>query len=399
MTEPLPLEGLRILDLATMLAGPMAATLLADFGAEVVKVELPVRGDPARDLPPHKDGVPLWWKVLNRNKSCITLDIRKPEGRTLMLEAIRGFDVLVENFRPGTLERYGLAPEVLQEVNPQLTILRVSGYGQTGPMACQPGFARVAEAFSGFTFLCGEAESAPLHLGFPVADANAGVFGAFSVLTALMGQRNAPEAKGKVIDLSLTEALFRMLEFLPIEYDQLGAVRHRSGNRSQYASPSNIFQTCDNSWISMSASAQGVFERLARLMDREDLIDDPRFINNAARVKNTEALNDIVGDWFLGQSRDQALAALRGAQVSGGPVHSIADIFEDPQFTFRAAIEKVADDQLGPIAMPAVVPRMGPDPYPIRHSGRKLGEDTRDFFRAMGLDDERIKALRRDEVV
>ena len=252
-----PLKGVRILDLSTVIAGPWASTLLADYGADVVKVELPSRGDPLRDLPPHKEGKPLWWKVTNRNKRGITLDLRTAEGREILGRLIPDFDVLVENFRPGTLDQWGITREWLHGLQPRLTILRVSGFGQTGPYKRKPGFARVFEAMTGFTHLCGEADGPPLHIGFPIADAVAGLFGALGVVSALyeIKQAEGQERKqGQEIDCSLMESMLRVLDFLPIEYDQLGIVRGRTGNQSQYAAPGNVYQTLDGRWASIAAS-------------------------------------------------------------------------------------------------------------------------------------------------
>ncbi|MCC3304314.1 CaiB/BaiF CoA transferase family protein [Sneathiella sp. HT1-7] len=392
--KPQLLSGLKILDLATMLAAPMASTLLADFGAEVIKVELPDKEDPLRDLPPHKDGKPLWWKVTNRNKKGITLDIRKPEGRELLLEIIGNFDVLVENFRPGTLEKYGLSPEVLQARHPGLIILRVSGYGQTGPNATSPGFARVAEAFSGFTYLCGYPESGPMHIGFPIADATTGIFGALSIIMACWHKAKHPEAPGEVIDLSLVESMFRLLEFLPIEYDQLGHVRERSGNRSQYAGPSNIYRSKDSKWISLSASAQSIFENFARQIGRHELITDPRFKTNSNRVKHADELDEIVATWFAGKTQSEALEEMKAGGVAGGPVLSIEDIFNSEQFKARDAIIKVNDPELGPVAMQAVTPKYAKMPGSVSRTGPVHGQDTDDVYKSLGISEDRITELK-----
>lgn len=397
--KPQLLSGLKILDLATMLAAPMASTLLADFGAEVIKVELPDKEDPLRDLPPHKDGKPLWWKVTNRNKKGITLDIRKPEGRELFLEIIGNFDVLVENFRPGTLEKYGLSPEMLQARHPGLIILRVSGYGQTGPNATSPGFARVAEAFSGFTYLCGYPESGPMHIGFPIADATTGIFGALSIIMACWHKAKNPEAPGEVIDLSLVESMFRLLEFLPIEYDQLGQVRERSGNRSQYAGPSNIYRSKDSKWISLSASAQSIFENFARQIGRPELIADPRFKTNSNRVKYADELDKIVAAWFAGKTQSEALEEMKAGGVAGGPVLSIEDIFNSEQFKARDAIIKVNDPELGPVAMQAVTPKYAIMPGSVSSTGPRHGQDTDEVYRTLGLSENRIANLRDKGVV
>ena len=227
-----PLAGLRILDISTVVAGPFAATLLADLGADVLKAEMPGGGDGLRALAPYKDGVPLWWKVTNRNKKGVTLDLRKPEGRELLAKLVADRDVLVENFRPGTLDGWGITREWLQAINPKLTILRVTGFGQTGPARNRPGFARVFEAMSGFTRMCGEEGGPPMHLGYPISDAIAGLFGAVGILAALYRLKEDPSSRGQEIDCSATEAMMRTLDFLVIEHDQLGAVRTGSGNRS-----------------------------------------------------------------------------------------------------------------------------------------------------------------------
>ena len=260
-----------------------------------MKAEIPGAGDALRALAPHKDGVPLWWKVTNRNKKGITLDLRKSEGKVLLGKLLQGRDVMVENFRPGTLDRWGISREWLQSINPKLTILRVTGFGQTGPYRNRPGFARVFEAMSGFTRMCGEEGGTPLHLGYPISDAIGGLFGAVGVLAALYRLKEVPSSRGQDIDCSLTEAMLRTLDFLAIEYDQLGAVRTASGNRSQYAAPGNIYKTKDNKWASIAASTQSIFARLCAALGLEALLSDARYPDNPSRVKNRDSLDEIVG--------------------------------------------------------------------------------------------------------
>ncbi len=402
MTEPqrMPLEGIRILDISTIIAAPVASGLLADFGAEVIKVELPGVGDPLRALPPHKDGVPLWWKVTNRNKKGITLDLRKEEGKDLFRQLVAKSDVLTENFRPGTLERYGLGPDVLKELNPELILLRVSGYGQTGPLAKRPGFARIAEAYSGFTSICGTADRPPMHIGYPVADAVTGLFGAIGVLVALLDKKAGEEAGGEIIDCSLVESMLRLNEFMVIEYDQTGAVRQRSGNRSQYAGPSNVYETKDGKWFSMSASAQTVYERLARAIGRPDLIDDPRFATNPARVENADALDEVIGGWFATKTQDEILNLFEAEGVSGGPVNDAKDVFESEHFRDREAIIEVDDAELGTVAMQNVFPRLATAPGRVRSTGPRLGEHNEDVLgNLLGLDKAAIAALREKGVI
>src|SRR5262249_48444673 len=274
------LAGLRILDLATVVAGPFAATLLADLGAHVVKVELPDGRDGLRQLPPHKDGVPLWWKGGHRHKKGISLAVRPAEGRALFLRLLAGFDVLVENFRTGTMDKWGLDAATLFGANPRLTILRVTGFGQTGPYRARPGFARIFDAMSGFTALNGPKGGPPMNLGYPISDAIAGLFGAMAILAAAFDRLRHPDSPGQEIDLAATEAIFRVLDFLAVEYDQLGIVRERLGNLSAYAAPSNIYATRDGKWLSMAVSAQSIFERLCQAIDRPDLLADPRYADN-----------------------------------------------------------------------------------------------------------------------
>lgn len=395
-----PLHGLRILDISTMIAAPVASTLLADFGAEVIKVELPGIGDVMRQLPPHKDGAPLWWKVTNRNKKGMTLDLRKEEGKEIFRKLIPKFDVLTENFRPGTLDRYGFSREVLKELNPDLIILRITGYGQTGPMASRPGFARIAEAYSGFTALCGTPDRPPMHVGYPLADGITGMFGAIGILIACFRQKACKDAHGEEIDLSLVDSMLRMLEFSVIEYDQLGAVRERSGNRSQYAGPSNVYKTKDQRWFSMSASAQQVFERFAQTMERPDLIEDPKFSTNPARVNNAEALDEIIAPWIAARTQDEIMEIFDRDGISGGPVNDARDVFESEHLQHRNSFVEVDDSELGTVTMQNVIPIMAQAPGKVHSTGPTLGQDNYEILSSMlGLSDDEIATLRDNGVI
>ena len=394
-----PLKGLRILDISTVVAGPFAAGLLGDYGAEIVKVEMPGVGDSLRALAPHKDGVPLWWKVTNRNKKGITLDLRVAEGRDLFARLVADADVLVENFRPGTLDGWGITRTWLQGLNPRLTILRVTGFGQDGPYAGRPGFARIFEAMSGFTQICGEEDGRPLHLGYPISDAVAGLFGAVGILAALHDLAQHPERRGQEIDCSATEAMMRTLEFLAIEYDQLGAVRTRSGNRSQYAAPGNVYRTADDKWASIAASTQSIFVRLCAALDLKHLLEDPRFALNPARVKNYQELDEIVG----GAIGKLTLAELRETftrhEVGFSPIYDIADVFADPQFAARQAIVSVPDAELGSVRMQGVVPRFSETPGVVRHAGPSIGQHNEEVYGGLGLSAAEIAALRARKVI
>ena len=394
-----PLKGLRIVDISTVVAGPFAAGLLGDYGAEIVKVEMPGVGDSLRALAPHKDGVPLWWKVTNRNKKGITLDLRVAEGRDLFARLVADADVLVENFRPGTLDGWGITRTWLQGLNPRLTILRVTGFGQDGPYAGRPGFARIFEAMSGFTQICGEEDGRPLHLGYPISDAVAGLFGAVGILAALHDLAQHPERRGQEIDCSATEAMMRTLEFLAIEYDQLGAVRTRSGNRSQYAAPGNVYRTADDKWASIAASTQSIFVRLCAALDLKHLLEDPRFALNPARVKNYQELDEIVG----GAIGKLTLAELRETftrhEVGFSPIYDIADVFADPQFAARQAIVSVPDAELGSVRMQGVVPRFSETPGVVRHAGPSIGQHNEEVYGGLGLSAAEIEGLKARQVI
>jgi crotonobetainyl-CoA:carnitine CoA-transferase CaiB-like acyl-CoA transferase len=400
MPTPMPLAGLRILDLATVIAGPLSSALLADFGADVVKIELPNGGDGIRALPPFKDGVALWGKVTNRNKRGITLDIRTPEGLDILKRMLPKFDVLVENFRPGTLAKWGLPTEEIRRANPDLTVLRVSGFGQTGPRARDAGFARVAEAMSGLTILCGETDRSPLHLGYPIADGMTGVFGAFSIMMALYRRLNDPAARGEEIDLSLYESIHRILEFLVIEYDQLGAVRERSGNRSQYAVPSGVYRTNDDRWVSLACSTQSVFERMAEAMARTDLIDDARFRNNADRVTNADAIEEIVTAWFGANVFPHISQLLSEKGVAFSLVFTAKDAFEDDHYAARENIVAVEDSELGTIRMQGIVPKLRDAPGAVRRAGPALGQHNAEVYKELlGLSADEIASLNEKGII
>lgn len=395
-----PLQGIRILDISTVIAGPWSATLLADLGAEVLKVELPGRGDALRALPPFKDDVPLWWKVTNRNKRGVTLDLRKPEGAALLERLLPRYDVLVENFRPGTLERWGLGTERLFAARPGLVLLRVTGFGQTGPYRNRPGFARVFEAMSGFASICGEADGPPLHAGFPIADAVGGLFGAMGILAALRRRDAEPGRPGQEIDLSMLEAMLRVLDFLPAEYDQLGAVRGRHGNTSQHGAPGNVYRTRDGRWVSLAATTQSVFERLCAALERPDLTVDPRFASNPERVRHRDALDRIVAKALARRDLAEWSQVMDAHAVAFAPVYDIADVFADPHLAAREALVSVPDDELGALRMQNVVPRFPDSPGEVLCTGPSLGQHNEEVFCGeLGLPVGELDRLRRAGVI
>ncbi|MEB8433269.1 CoA transferase [Cocleimonas sp. KMM 6892] len=389
-----PLTHLKVIDIATIIAGPLSAGLLADFGADVLKVELPKKGDGLRNLRPIKDGVSLWSKVINRNKRGITLDLRQPGGKDLFLKLVEEADVVIENFRPGTLEKWGLSPEVLHKYNPSLTILRVSAFGQEGPYAAKPGFARIADAMSGFLSLCGEKDGPPLHPGYPIADSVTGLFGVVGVLMALVEKGQNHGAPGQVVCVSLFESMFRIMDFMPIEYDQLGCIRERSGNQNPYAAPGNCFLSKDGHWCTLAASTQSIFERLMIAIDHPHLINDHRFIKNKERLENSKFLDQIISKWFSVRDADSACFDLESHGVSCARVRTMEDIFSDPHVEQTDMLISLKDKELGTVRMQGITPRFSRTPGEIRHPGPEMGQDNDRVFRdEMNLDNETINQL------
>jgi crotonobetainyl-CoA:carnitine CoA-transferase CaiB-like acyl-CoA transferase len=394
-----PLLGIRILDLATIIAGPMAATLMADFGAEVLKVEMPERGDALRALRPQKEGVSLWSKVVNRNKKGITLDLRTPEGVDIVKRLITECDVLIENYRPGTIERWGLGPDVLWAINPKLTILRVSAFGQSGPYASRPGFARIADAMSGFLSLCGE-EDKPMHVGYPIADSVTGLFGAFGLLAALIERKANPDAPGQVVSVSLFESMFRILDFLPIEYDQLGVVRKRAGNRNPYAAPGNCYQTRDKLWCTLAASTQTMFERLTDALGIPELKNEARFATNTDRIQHGDVLDQLIREWFAQHDADEACKIMEKHQVTATRMLSIEDLFKDPQVLANDMIIQVEDHELGIVQMQGVTPNFSRTPGKVHNAGPSIGEHNEEIYaQRLGLSSDEISNLEAKKII
>lgn len=395
-----PLEGLKVLDIATIIAAPFAATLLADYGAEVLKIEMPGNGDGVRSFPPFKDGKPLWWKAANRNKKFATLDLRMPDGLALFKQLLPRFDVLIENFRPGTLDRWGLSREVLWSIQPRLVILRATAFGQDGPYRERPGFARIFEAMGGLTYITGESDGEPTHPGYPIGDSIGGLFGAVGVLAALWKRARDPDAPGEEIDLSLTEATFRLLDVLAIEHDQLGTVRSRIGNANGYSAPAAVFRTSDDHWVTLAGSTNALFAANCRAIERPDLITDPRFASNDRRVAHASELNGIFAGWCAAHPLEMVLARFNAAQGTLAPIYSIDQIADDPQVKAREVITRVPDRDFGTVAMANVVPRFTNDPAQMRHAAGDVGQDNDEVFRNwLGLSDQEVERLTERKVI
>ncbi len=392
-----PLEGLRVVDAATLFAGPLAATYLGDFGAEVVKVEHPGRPDGARGHGQTKDGIGLWWKTLGRNKRTLTLDLKKAEGAALLRRLLADSDVLVENFRPGTLERWGLGPDELLAVNPRLVIARVTAFGQDGPYAGRPGFGSIAEAMSGFAAITGEPDGPPTLPPFGLADGIAGLATAYAVLAALR-HRDAT-GEGQVVDLAIIEPILMMLGAPLTAFDQLGYVQPRTGNRSANNAPRNVYRTREGDWVAVSTSSQSIAERVLHLVGRSDLVEQPWFESGGQRAEHAAELDEAVGGWIAARDTDEVVTAFEDAQAAVGRVLDVRGVVEDPQYQARGTALTVPDDDLGPLVMQNVLFRLSATPGEVRWAGRHHGADTDALLTELGLDAGEIARLREDGVV
>ncbi len=377
---PLPLSGIRVIDAGQVVCGPMVAMLLGDFGAEVIKVEHPGSGDAYRTFSLRKNGVPLAWKVLGRNKKSVTLNLGNPAGADVFKRLVKHADVAIESFRPGTLERWGLGYEELNEVNPKLILARVSGFGQFGPYKSRPGFGSLAEAMSGFADMNGQPDGPPTMPGFALADSTAALYGALGVMYALYQRDAQGGGAGQYIDLAILEPLFSILGPRATLYDQLGVVPRRMGSRATTSSPRNIYATNDEGWVMISGSVQSIAERTFTAMGQPELIQDPRFATNEARVANAEEVDRVVGEWVGQRSRDEAMEVLLRHEVAAIPVMNIEDLMGDPHMIARETITTVEDDELGPIKMQTVLPRLSRTPGRIDHAGPKLAEHNAEIY-------------------
>jgi crotonobetainyl-CoA:carnitine CoA-transferase CaiB-like acyl-CoA transferase len=400
VTDPdaaMPLAGLRVVEFATIVAGPSTGKYLADFGAEVVKVEHPRTGDTTRGLGYTVGGVSLWWKLVGRNKKPVTLDLSNPKGQDIAKRLLAGADVLIENFRPGTLERWNLGPGDLEAVNPRLVTLRISGFGQTGPYAHKPGFGTLAESISGVAGVSGFPDGPPMLPAIALADEVAGLVGAYAVLIALHERERS--GRGQVIDCSLYESLFQISGPLALAYDRLGVVMGRLGNRIAYSAPRNAYRTSDGRWVGVSGTAQSVAERTFRAIGRPELIDDPRFSTNNARLENVDELDEAIGGWIGEHTLEEVLAAFEREDAAAAPIYDAEQIFSDPQYAARGTIATVPDAELGDIRMQDVTPRLSRTPGAIRHAGLPMGAANDEVYAALGIDEAEREALRADGVI
>lgn len=395
-----PLAGVRILDCTQVVAGNRLGMVLADFGADVIKVEHPVDGDALRRFGSTAKGIPLYWTLLGRNKRSITLALNTSKGQQIfrrLIDEVRP-DVVLESFRPGTFEKWGLGYDVLSELHPGLIFVRVSGFGQTGPYSDRPGFGTLAEAASGFAYMNGHPDGPPTLPPMALADGIAALYSVVGVLLALRARER--DGLGQIVDSSLLESLFSLVANRFLDFDQLGLIAERKGSRAASSSPRNLYRTKDDRWIAISASTQRIAERLFVLMRREDLIEDPRFSSNAQRVANAAEIDEIVGAWVATYDRDEVLQLMVDASVAAAPVTDMSDMAVDPHLAERGAIESVDHPVLGTVRMPGVLPRLTRTPGRIRHPGPPKGSSTDELYRELlGLSDDELASLQDEKVI
>jgi len=387
-----PLDGLRVVDASTLFAGPMAAMHLGDLGAEVVKVEHPTKPDPARGHGPSRDGQNLWWKTLGRNKRTVAVDLHAEEGRDAFLRLARSADVVIENFRPGTLERWGLGYDELAAGNPGLVLARVTGFGQIGPYRSRPGFGTLAEAMSGFAAATGEPDGPPTLPPFGLADGVASLATAFAIMTALHSRER--DGRGQVVDVAIIEPILAMLGPQITRWDQLGTMQPRTGNRSANNAPRNTYRTADGTWVAVSTSAQSIAERVVALVGRPELAEEPWFASGATRAEHAEELDEAVGGWIARHSRDEVVAAFEAAQAAVAPVYDPSDIVADPQFQALGTIHRIEDPELGEMAMQGPLFRLSRESATIAFTGRAHGADTDEVLGELGFTPDELARMR-----
>ncbi|MBA3593250.1 MAG: CoA transferase [Polaromonas sp.] len=400
-----PLAGLKVVELGQLIAGPFAAKTLADFGADVIKIEAPpdpnrpgaVGGDPLRQWRLLKDGTSVWWQVQSRNKRSVVLDLRQAEAQQIVRKLAQDADVLIENFRPGAMEGWGLGPDELLKLNPRLVMLRISGYGQTGPYRDRPGFGVVAEAMSGLRHLTGEPGRVPVRVGVSIGDTLAALHGVIGILLAL--QHRQTSGKGQVVDVALYEAVFNCMESLLPEYSAFGAVRGPAGSALPGIAPSNAYRCKDKGYALIAGNGDSIFKRLMTVMGRADLAADPALADNAGRVARVQEIDAAIGQWTAGLTVEEVLAALEGAEVPAGKIYTVADIAADPHYAARGMLQTVQMDDGTELAVPGFVPKLSATPGSQRRNAPALGQDTDAVLREVGLTEAQIAALRERRVV
>ncbi len=392
-----PLSGLKVIELGQLIAGPFAAKTLADFGAEVIKVEPPGSGDPLRQWRLIKDGTSVWWQVQSRNKRSVALDLKAKEAQDIVRLLAAEADVLIENFRPGAMEGWGLGPEVLMQLNPRLIMLRISGYGQTGPYRDRPGFGVVAEAMSGLRHLTGEPGRVPVRVGVSIGDTLASLHGVIGILMALHHRQRS--GQGQVVDVALYEAVFNCMESLLPEYSAFGAIRGPAGSALPGIAPTNAYRCSDGGYALVAGNGDSIFKRLMLCIGRPDLAQDPELASNTGRVRRVEEIDAAIGQWTAQRSVDEALSALEQAQVPSGKIYTVADIADDPHYAARGMLQRVQLQDGSELSVPGFVPKLSRTPGGHRRNAPDLGQDTDAVLTEIGLTGPQIAALRERGIV
>ncbi|MFI8736985.1 CaiB/BaiF CoA transferase family protein [Ectopseudomonas toyotomiensis] len=395
-TSNMALQGLKVIEMGQLIAGPFASKLLGEFGADVIKIEPPGVGDPLRKWRKIKDGTSLWWHVQSRNKRSLTLDLKQTEAQDIVRKLVAEADVLVENFRPGTLEGWGLGYEALKAINPRLIMLRISGYGQTGPYRDLPGFGVIGEAMGGLRHLSGYPGQAPVRVGISIGDSLSSLYGVIGVLLAL--QERARSGEGQEIDVALYESVFAMMESLIPEYDAFGYVREPAGSALPGITPSNSYPCNDGSYVLIAGNGDSIYKRLMSLIGRDDLGNDPRLAQNDGRSQHAELIDGAIAEWTAQRGRDEVIEALKGARVPAGYPYTAADIVQDPHYLARQMIEQV-HTSVGPLKVPGVLPKLSRTPGRIGTGGPQLGEHNDDILAGLGLSAEQVAGLRERGII
>ena len=387
-----PLSGLKVIEMGQLIAGPFAAKTLADFGADVVKIEPPKLGDALRKWRLLKDGTSIWWQVQSRNKRSLSLDLKQTEAQEIVRALVKESDVLIENFRPGTLEGWGLDPQDLLKINPRLIVLRISGYGQTGPYRDKPGFGVVAEAMGGLRHLTAEPGRVPVRVGISIGDTLASLHGVIGILLALQERHQSGE--GQVIDIALYEAVFNCMESLLPEYSAFGEVRQAAGSALPGIAPTNAYLCADGGYVLVAGNGDSIFKRLMKLIGRDDLGNDPQLENNEGRVKRVVELDQAIGEWAKTLTTDKALEALDAVAVPAGRIYTVADIAQDPHYKARENIETIQMHDGTKVEVPGVIPKLSRTPGSIRTLAPDIGQNTDEILRSIGLSDAQIASLK-----